>query len=294
MHIGMGLGMGLAEAAQDSRQAPANCLPASPARRRRRLAERVRHLGWADPGGMLFWGGVKDFADGSLGSRTALFHAPYADAPAAAGARAIELPRLRQLVAEADAVGLQVGVHAIGDQAVDEVAAIYAELAAGRANSSPAAAGTQPGRQRRRPPHRVEHAQHISGRAAAGRLAAAGVAVTPNPLHLPADAGILLERLGPERAGAAHSYAIRTLLEAGMTCAFASDWPVVPLDPAGEAAGREGRGGFIVRVVCMNRRALRALRAYCMPACSRMCCKPAWGPCHCPSPAPPPPVAPAV
>lgn len=30
--------------------------------RRRRMAERVRHLGRAHPSGMLFWGGVKEFA----------------------------------------------------------------------------------------------------------------------------------------------------------------------------------------------------------------------------------------
>lgn len=41
------------------------------------MAERVRHVGTAHPGGMLQWGGVKDFADGSLGAHTALMHEPY-------------------------------------------------------------------------------------------------------------------------------------------------------------------------------------------------------------------------
>lgn len=71
------------------------------------MAERVRHLGRAHPSGMLFWGGTKEFADGSLGSRTALFHEPYADAPTTSGTQAIELGRLRELVAAADAAGLQ-------------------------------------------------------------------------------------------------------------------------------------------------------------------------------------------
>ena len=48
--------------------------------RRRRLAERIAHLGTSHLSGRLFWGGVKDFVDGSLGSRTALFHDPYAGA----------------------------------------------------------------------------------------------------------------------------------------------------------------------------------------------------------------------
>ena len=54
-------------------------------------------------------------ADGSLGSRTALFHAPYADAADTSGTRTIETARLRELVAAADAAGLQAsrgGAHA--------------------------------------------------------------------------------------------------------------------------------------------------------------------------------------
>ncbi|KAL4431236.1 hypothetical protein ABPG75_006492 [Micractinium tetrahymenae] len=221
----------------------------------RRMAERVRHLGTAHPSGMLFWGGVKEFADGSLGSRTALFHQPYADQPGSSGTRTIELAALRRLVADADAAGLQVAVHAIGDRAVDEVLSIYAELAANRSvhssgsssahgngsggdggsgsssrgSSSSGGGATEPGR--RRPPHRIEHAQHISGPATAAAMATAGVAATPNPQHLLADRAVLLPRLGAERAGAGRTYAFRTLLQAGVVSAFGSDWPVVPLDP---------------------------------------------------------------
>ena len=145
----------------------------------------------------------------------------------------------------ADAAGLQVAVHAIGDRAVDEVLQVYADLAA---NSSSSCSGGGSSREQqqwqgqqgwRRAPHRIEHAQHISGPAAAERMAAAGVAATPNPLHLPADAGVLEARLGAERAGAGRTYAFRTLLEAGVTAAFASDWPVVPLEPLA-GAGRAG------------------------------------------------------
>jgi predicted amidohydrolase YtcJ len=172
-------------------------------------------------------------ADGSLGSRTALFHEPYADQPGSSGTRTIEAHRLRQLVTAADAAGLQVAVHAIGDRAVDEVLQVYADLAANSSSSGSSAerGQQQQGQQGRRAPHRVEHAQHISGPAAASRMAAAGVAATPNPLHLLADVGVLQARLGAERAGAGRAYAFRTLLGAGVTAAFASDWPVVPLEP---------------------------------------------------------------
>lgn len=170
-------------------------------------------------------------ADGSLGSRTALFHEPYADQPGTRGTRTIGLHDLRGLVGAAAGAGLQVAVHAIGDAAVDEVAALYAELAANHSSSQAAAAGQQQQR------HRVEHAQHLSSPAAAARLAAAGAVVTPNPLHLPADAGVLEARLGRQRAGPGRSYAFRTLAAAGVTAAFGSDWPVVPLEPLAGAHG---------------------------------------------------------
>jgi predicted amidohydrolase YtcJ len=189
-------------------------------------------------------------ADGSLGSRTALFHEPYADQPGSSGTRTIEADRFRRLVTAADAAGLQVAVHAIGDRAVDKVLQMYADLAANSSSSGSSAEQQQQqqqqqqgqqqqqqqGQQRRRAPHRIEHVQHISGPAAAARMAAAGVAVTPNPLHLLADVGVLQARLGAERAGAGRAYAFRTLVEAGVTAAFASDWPVVPLEPLAGAS----------------------------------------------------------
>lgn len=149
-------------------------------------------------------------------------------------------------------------MHAIGDRAVDEVLAIYAQLAANhsaqssrtgsttggsRSDSGAAGGGGEGGaggtrRGLHRPPHRIEHAQHIYGPGTAAALAAAGVAVTPNPQHLLADRAVLLSRLGAERAGAGRTYAFRTLLRAGVLSAFGSDWPVVPLDPlAGGLAG---------------------------------------------------------
>ncbi len=44
---------------------------------RRRLQEFIHKHGWRDKMGHVFWGGLKDFSDGSLGASTALFHQPY-------------------------------------------------------------------------------------------------------------------------------------------------------------------------------------------------------------------------
>lgn len=58
--------------------------------------------------GRLFWGGVKEFADGSLGSRTALMWEPYSDDPSSTGTRTVDMAQLRERAAKAHAAGLQV------------------------------------------------------------------------------------------------------------------------------------------------------------------------------------------
>lgn len=54
---------------------------------------------------------MKEFFDGSLGSRTALMHEPYTDNPATKGVQVIETDVLKGMVREADAAGLQVRLH---------------------------------------------------------------------------------------------------------------------------------------------------------------------------------------
>ena len=80
--------------------------------------------GLSDRTGHVFWGGLKEFADGSLGSSTALFKEPYVrrgDEPPTSGVRNIPTKELQSLAEKADEAGLQIAIHAIGDLAVDEV-----------------------------------------------------------------------------------------------------------------------------------------------------------------------------
>ncbi len=187
------------------------------------LATRVAARGFSHPSGRLHAGGAKAFADGSLGSRTALLRAPYADAPGQTGVRMSDPARLRRDALAADAAGLQVAIHAIGDLAVDEVLDIFDEAAAKNGDRSRPAWRAM----------RVEHAQHIGGRATAARfgaLAAAVVAVA-NPQHLITDAPMLLPRLGAERGAADHAFAWPLLAAAGARVAAGSDWPVVDAQP---------------------------------------------------------------
>jgi predicted amidohydrolase YtcJ len=70
-------------------------------------------------GGQRLWfGQVKLYADGSLGSGTALLHAPYADHPADRGLAVLTPQALRKRVMESYRNGYSVAIHAIGDKAV--------------------------------------------------------------------------------------------------------------------------------------------------------------------------------
>tara|TARA_B100000609_G_C17070746_1_gene358949 strand:- start:9 stop:671 length:663 start_codon:yes stop_codon:yes gene_type:complete len=128
---------------------------------------------------------------------------------------------MRKAAAEAHSRGLQVSVHAIGDRAVDEVQEMFQAVAA-----------ASPSKHECR--HRIEHVQHIAGTSTAEALASTGTFAVVNPLHLLEDAAMLKERLGPVRSGAGRSFALATLLKAGVRVAFGSDWPFVGhVDPLG-------------------------------------------------------------
>jgi predicted amidohydrolase YtcJ len=177
-----------------------------------RLARYVQEEGTGDD--LLRWGGLKGFVDGSLGSSTALFFDPYADDPTERGLRVTELAALEEQVRGADAAGLQVAIHAIGDRANAELLDLYAAV---QRDHGP--------RDRR---FRIEHAQHLR-RDDLVRFARLGVIPAMQPYHAIDDGRWAERKLGPARL--AGTYAFRSLIEAGARPAFGSDWTVAPLDP---------------------------------------------------------------
>src|SRR5690242_15784169 len=64
-----------------------------------KMADIVKREGRGDD--WVRWGGLKGLADGSLGSRTALFHRPYDDAPGTRGIRVMPLEGMREWVTQA-------------------------------------------------------------------------------------------------------------------------------------------------------------------------------------------------
>jgi predicted amidohydrolase YtcJ len=178
----------------------------------RRLADYVEREGTGDE--RLFWGGVKGFVDGSLGSTTAWFYQPYDDEPSTTGLMVTDTAELRRAALAADAAGFQLVVHAIGDRANDWLLDVFAE------------ARRQNGARDRRA--RIEHAQHLSAESIR-RIASEGVVVSMQPYHAIDDGRWAVKRIGPERVR--WMYAFRDLLDAGARVAFGSDWTVAPIDP---------------------------------------------------------------
>lgn len=166
---------------------------------------------------MLRTGGLKGFADGSLGSTTALLFSPYLDAPNTHGIAADEMfpeGAMLERVRGADRAGLQVMIHAIGDRANDNILSIYEQVA------------KENGVQDRR--FRIEHAQHLRPQDIA-RFGRDKVIASMQPYHAIDDGRWAEKRIGPERAKT--TYAFRSLLDSGATLAFGTDWTVAPLDP---------------------------------------------------------------
>ena len=162
-------------------------------------------------------GGLKGFADGSLGSSTARFFAPYNDAPGTRGLLFNQmLPEGAMLkrVEAADQLGLQVMIHAIGDEANFRILEIYRQAAE---KNGP--------RDRR---FRIEHAQHLRP-TEIPRFGQQKVIASMQPYHAADDGRWCDKRIGPERSKS--SYAFRSLLDSGAVLAFGSDWTVAPLNP---------------------------------------------------------------
>src|SRR3546814_255728 len=143
---------------------------------------------------MLRIGVLKGFADGSLGSTTALFFEPYLDAPGTSGLPSEDLVDRAAMLDDmvgADAAGLQLAVHAIGDKANATVLDMFTEVV--RRNGP---------RDRRL---RIEHAQHLRP-ADIARFHDQPVIASMQPYHALDDARWAEKPLGPQPAKGHHPF----------------------------------------------------------------------------------------
>jgi predicted amidohydrolase YtcJ len=177
--------------------------------------DRIRDLGAQGAAGDLF-------VDGSIGSRTACLHQPYADAPDTAGTGYLDADAVAAHVATCSEAGVQAGFHAIGDAALTTVVEGVRKAAE--------AVGTGRVRALR---HRVEHAEMLTPDTIAS-FAELGLIASVQPAFdsvWGGEDGMYAGRLGVDRARGLNPFA--AMLKAGIPLALGSDSPVTPLDPWG-------------------------------------------------------------
>ncbi len=161
---------------------------------------------------------VKMFADGVVESGTAVMVGGYGDNPDENGELLFPVDQFNEIAAEADRLGFQIAVHAIGSGAVREVLDGYENAIArnGKRDSR----------------HRIEHIETIEAEDLP-RLSALGVVGSMQPTHPPGTGELPLEpyltRIGEARWPLA--FAWRTIADTGVTLVHGTDWPVTPLNP---------------------------------------------------------------
>ncbi|XP_027355187.1 protein LONG AFTER FAR-RED 3-like isoform X2 [Abrus precatorius] len=173
----------------------------------------------------IYVGGVKAFADGSLGSNSALLYEPYIDDPDNYGLQVTDPEALLNMTMDSDLNGLQVAIHAIGDRANDLILDIYGSVAS-----------TNGMRDRRfrqvkqlKRCFQIEHAQQLAS-GTPGRFGKQRVVASMQPDQLLDDADSTSKKLGKDRAEK-ESYLFRSLLDNDVLVAFGSDWPVADINP---------------------------------------------------------------
>jgi predicted amidohydrolase YtcJ len=168
------------------------------------------------------FGATKAWIDGIMGNSSARFYEPYSHDPDSRGIwRDIMFPferspfdpedmqsNLERLALEADANGIQLTVHAIGDEANGYLLDMLERIV--RENGE---------RDRR---FRLVHAQVMTDQdiERAGRL---GIVAEVQPFHTSDDMRWMEERIGRDRSRGA--YAFRRLWDAGAVVSFGSDSP---------------------------------------------------------------------
>jgi len=178
--------------------------------------KKTVNLGIAPSSGSdrLWIGPVKLYADGSLGSGTALLHEPYADEPGQRGLAVLSLEDLMENIAAAYKLGYDVAIHAIGDKAVtDSLTAL-----SGARQDCP--------RQSR---DRIEHVQLLRPEDIS-LFQDLGAVASVQPVFLPTDWSVAEAKWGQDRCRSG-GYIWKSIMQAGIPTQFGSDAPVESNNP---------------------------------------------------------------
>ncbi|CAN5527986.1 amidohydrolase [soil metagenome] len=164
------------------------------------------------------------FLDGSFGSHTAWLTEPYGSRPPAGSpAQGISYRRddeLLEIFLEAQREGLQVGVHAIGDAAIEQALRVWEAVAAKAGPEAVRARG-----------HRIEHFE-CSSDDHMRRARHLGLRASVQPAFdrfWGGGDGMYAARIGGRRAADMNRFG--TMLRSGLELGAGSDSTVTPLDP---------------------------------------------------------------
>ncbi len=163
-------------------------------------------------------GGLKLFADGALGTKTALMFEAYAGEPENYGITVVDKEEMVEYVSRASRVGFSSTVHAIGDKAVHDVLDVLAHVRDEEARRN------EPTASRR---HRIEHVQIVHPQDLS-RLAELDIIASMQPIHATSDMATA-DRYWGERTRFAYNPRIQ--MDRGARVAFGSDAPVEPFNP---------------------------------------------------------------
>jgi len=179
--------------------------------------DQAIELGYSTGGGTdwLWFGGVKDFADGALGSQTAAMLAPYQDSDNL-GMLLRSEDQLYELGLKAAGSNLALSIHAIGDLANRTVLNAYTRLRQYEKDQ-----GIKP------LAHRIEHLQLIDPEDI-GRLADLAITASMQPIHATSDMEMADAYWGKRTA---YAYAPKQQLDQGTRVLFGSDAPVESPNP---------------------------------------------------------------
>lgn len=158
-------------------------------------------------------GPLKMFVDGSLGARTAHMRQPYHDDTSTSGVQAMSQEVLNEMVQIANENKFQVMVHAIGDQAIDNVLKSYEYVLSDGNNELR---------------HGVNHCQ-ITDMAMIDRFSKNNVLAYVQPIFLHYDLHIVESRVGKDLA--ATSYAFKSMLNRNIHTVYGTDAPIEDLNP---------------------------------------------------------------
>ncbi len=156
-------------------------------------------------------GPLKLFADGSLGARTALLSEPYSDADTL-GIRIFKPERLKKYIETANANKMDIAIHAIGDQSVEEILDIIQGI---------------PHDQRKDRRHSIIHAQ-LARLDQILRMKILNVGAQTQPIFINSDIAIIQERLGLRIT---NSYLFNTMYRFNIPTTISTDAPVESVNP---------------------------------------------------------------